>query len=136
MFCLLLFWFFIDLLFGCLFCLVLLSFVSCISLSLFFFFFLAFLSLLLLFCYLLACFFHGVFSLVHVVNDLLEFFIFKSAWERLERLYGPRSFDLMSLDINSQRVKVGQYLSQSTPCATSSLAVSTSLLNPIYIRLC
>lgn len=122
MFYLLLFRFFIDLAASLWVFILFSSFVFCVLykfILILFFSFWPFCPFCCCFVVFLACFFHGVFSLVHVVNDLLEFFIFKSAWERLERLYGPRSFDLMSLDSNSQRVKVGQYLPQSTPCATS-----------------
>ena len=41
-----------------------------------------------------------------------------SAWEQVERLFGPHTFDLMSLDSNCQRNKVGLYLPHFTPCAT------------------
>ena len=42
----------------------------------------------------------------------------KSAWERVELLFGPHNFDLMSLDSNCQQDKTGQPLAHFTPCAT------------------
>ena len=42
----------------------------------------------------------------------------KSAWERVEHLLGPQTFDLISLDSNCQRDKTGQCLLHFTPCAT------------------
>ena len=41
-----------------------------------------------------------------------------SAWEQVERLFGPHTFDLMSLDSNCQRNRVGLRLPHFTPCAT------------------
>ena len=42
-----------------------------------------------------------------------------SAWDQVKRLFGPHTFDLMSLDSNCQRNKVGLHLPHFTPCATS-----------------
>ena len=50
-----------------------------------------------------------------------------SAWEQVERLFGPHTFDLMSLDSNCQRNRLGLRLPHVTPCATPDLAVSMSL---------
>ena len=40
-----------------------------------------------------------------------------SAWEEVKRLFGPHTFDLMSLDSNCQCNKVGLHLPHFTPCA-------------------
>ncbi|KAL9961199.1 hypothetical protein ACROYT_G030099 [Oculina patagonica] len=40
------------------------------------------------------------------------------AWEPVERLFGPHTFDLMSLDSNCQRDGKGRCLPHFTPCAT------------------
>ena len=42
----------------------------------------------------------------------------KRAWGRVERLFGPHTFDLMSLDSNCQRNGTAQCLPPFTPCAT------------------
>ena len=42
----------------------------------------------------------------------------KRAWEQVERLFGPHTFDLMSLDSNCQYDATGQCLPRFTPCAT------------------
>ena len=44
----------------------------------------------------------------------------KSAWEQVERFFGPHTFDLMSLDSNCQRDRAGRCLPHFTPCATPS----------------
>lgn len=44
----------------------------------------------------------------------------RSAWEQVEHLFGPQTFDLMSLDSNCQRDRKGQCLPHFTPCATSA----------------
>ena len=41
-----------------------------------------------------------------------------SAWEQVEHLFGPHTFDLMSLDSNCQCNGVGMCLPHFTPCAT------------------
>ena len=51
-----------------------------------------------------------------------------SAWEKVQRLFGPHTFDLMSLDSTCQRNRVGLHLPHFMPCATPDLAVSTSSL--------
>ena len=40
-----------------------------------------------------------------------------SAWDLGKRLFGPNTFDLMSLGSNCQRNRVGLHLPHSTPCA-------------------
>ena len=39
-----------------------------------------------------------------------------SAWDQVERLFGPRPFDLMSLGSNCQRNRVGLHFPHFTPC--------------------
>ena len=41
-----------------------------------------------------------------------------SAWEQVDRLFGPHTFDLMSLDSNCQSNRAGLRLPHFTPCAT------------------
>ena len=41
-----------------------------------------------------------------------------SAWEQFERLFGPHTFDFMSLDSNCQCNRLGPRLPHFTPCAT------------------
>ena len=41
-----------------------------------------------------------------------------SAWEQVQRLFGPHTFDLMSLDSTCPRNRVGLHLLPFTPCAT------------------
>ena len=40
-----------------------------------------------------------------------------SAWEQVDRLFGPHTFDLMSLDSSCQCNRVGLQLPHFTPCA-------------------
>ena len=42
----------------------------------------------------------------------------RRAWGQVERLFGPRTFDLMSLDSNCQHDGTGQCLPHFTSCAT------------------
>ena len=60
-----------------------------------------------------------------------------SAWEQVERLFGPHTFDLMSLDSNCQRNRVGLRLPHFTPCATPEssgiFAHSLPLDHNIYV---
>ena len=41
-----------------------------------------------------------------------------SAWDQVKRLFGHHTFDLISLDSNCQRNRVGLHLPHFTPCAT------------------
>ena len=62
-----------------------------------------------------------------------------SACEQVKRLFGPHTFDLMSLDSNCQRNKVGLHLPHFTPCATPEssginvFAYSLPLDHNIYV---
>ena len=47
-----------------------------------------------------------------------DFMLSNSAWDQVKRLFGPRTFDLMSLAINCLRNRVGLHLPHFTPCAT------------------
>ena len=49
-----------------------------------------------------------------------------SAWEQVERLFGPHTFDLMSLDSNCQRNRVGLHLPYLRLVQLQNLGVSTS----------
>ena len=51
------------------------------------------------------------------VSDM-EFMLSESAWEQVERPFGPHTFDLMSFDSNCQHDGKGQRLPHFTPCAT------------------
>ena len=53
------------------------------------------------------------------VSDM-DCMLSERAWGRVERLFGPHTFDLMSLDSNCQRDGAGQCLPHFTPCATPS----------------
>ena len=44
------------------------------------------------------------------------------AWYQVERLFGPHTFDLMSLDTNCRRDGAGQRLPHFTPCATQGFS--------------
>ena len=46
-----------------------------------------------------------------------------SAWDKVKRLFGQHTFDLMSLGSNCQRKRVGQHLAHFTPCATPESSV-------------
>lgn len=51
------------------------------------------------------------------VSDI-DCMLSERAWEPVERLFGPHTFDLMSLDSNCQRDGQGQCLPHFTPCVT------------------
>ena len=53
------------------------------------------------------------------------------AWLSLERLFGPHSFDLMSLDSNCQRDVYGNPLTHYTPWATPGSAGINVFANPL-----
>ena len=53
------------------------------------------------------------------VSDI-DCMLSERAWEPVERLFGPHTFDLMSLDSNCQRDGEGRCLPHFTPCATPS----------------
>ena len=53
----------------------------------------------------------------------------EEAWSHVQRLFGPHTFDLMSLDSNSRRDLHGNRLSHFTPCHTLSHPASTCLRN-------
>ncbi len=53
------------------------------------------------------------------VSDI-DCMLSERAWEPVERLFGPHTFDLMSLDSNCQRHGKGQCLPHFTPCASPS----------------
>ena len=53
------------------------------------------------------------------------------AWLSLERLFGPHSFDLMSLDSNCQRNAYGNSLPHYTPWATPGSAGINVFANPL-----
>ena len=62
-----------------------------------------------------------------------------SAWDQVKRLFGPDTFDLMSLGSNCQRKRVGLHLAHFIPCATpessgiNTLAHSLSLDHNIFV---
>ena len=47
-----------------------------------------------------------------------DYMLSNCAWEQVERFFGPHTFDLMSLDSNCQRNRVGLRLPHFTPYAT------------------
>ena len=53
------------------------------------------------------------------VSDI-DCMLSERAWEPVECLFGPHTFDLMSLDSNCQRDGKGRCLPHFTPCATPS----------------
>lgn len=48
----------------------------------------------------------------------LDCMLSREAWEQVERLYSPHTFDLMALDSNCQRDTHGRCLPHFTPCHT------------------
>ena len=48
----------------------------------------------------------------------LDYTLSEEAWSRVQRLFGPHTFDLMSLDSNSRRDLHGNRLPHFTPCHT------------------
>ena len=62
-----------------------------------------------------------------------------SAWDQVKRLFGPHTFDLMSLGSNCQRTRVGLHLAHFKPCATpessgiNTLAHSLPLDHNIFV---
>ena len=62
-----------------------------------------------------------------------------SAWEQVKHLFGPLTFDLMSLDSNCQRNSEGLHLPHFVPCATpessgiNTFAHSLPLDHNIYV---
>ena len=56
----------------------------------------------------------------------------EEAWSRVQRLFGPHTFDLMSLDSNNRRDLHGNHLPHFTPCHTpESSGINVLCFSPL-----